>query len=544
MLFWQCCVKIQQRSSPSRKTEMTTSEISRTFEPRPPVHPLVRDSTHKVIEKIRGLDEGGYVVPGTESPSYDISMPRVRLRLSDIKDRITKVRRKVRSREDHAFITAVIPAHNEEGSIAKTIESLLLQSRPVDRLVVMVNNSDDRTAAIAREYAREFAPRVIVLDEQNMQHGKVGALGYAWTKYVMGGACDFALFVDADVECHADMLAQLEKELIDQPDAAGIRARYNFSLNSEKGRERRLVMAQRHEFAQVEIRDYLRGRRTHILGGQATLFRSQALDRAAQRTKGNIPWDRDSSVEDSSLSDVLRGLGYSTLVSASARANVGAMVTPQALRQQRIKWTHGHLSDAVKHGQLAHIGSHGHVWRQQVSMAWNLALRLLFVTMLLTSVSLNMFVFVAWWLIPAGLAVTYNTLVALKIPDRQPGELLRSIVFLPDEVALWRTLSVWVTSWCMLLPFVSRQRDLWKRQREAEDSKKAGTLIAWLVMMIAVMVPFGVIMVLSGIFGADSMAGLVELGWQTMWVMTGVSCVVLVCSIARLLSRYREISLH
>ena len=225
------------------------------------------------------------------------------------------------------------------------------------------------------------------------------------------------------------MLAQLEKELIDQPEAAGIRARYNFSLTDEKGRERRLIMAQRHEFTQVEIRDYLRGRRTHILGGQATLFRSQALDRAAQRTKGNIPWDRDSSVEDSSLSDMLRNLGYSTLVSSSARANVGAMVTPQALRQQRIKWTHGHISDAVKSGLIRLFGSHAHVWRQQVSMAWNLALRLLFVTMLLTSVSLHMFVFVPWWLIPTGLAVAYNTMVAFKIPDRQPGELLRSLMF-------------------------------------------------------------------------------------------------------------------
>lgn len=510
--------------------------VMQPFSPLPELAPADLTATTMVLDAIQGQD-GSYSVPRS-AKLYDMVKERTQHLLT-----LPVWRKHTQEVARHAFITAVIPAHDEAESIATSIRSLLQQTRRVDKIVVMVNNSKDDTANIANAYRRKYPAQVVVYDVQDLQYGKVEALGIAWKEHVMGGQSDFALFVDADVVCHRDMLAQLEKELIDQPDAAGVRARYNFSLEGEmKGSARRLVMDQRHEFAQVEIRDYLRGKRTHILGGQATLFRAVALDKAAGKTRGNIPWDRHSSVEDSRLSDTLRELGYSTIVSAKARADVGAMLTSHALRQQRIKWTHGHISDALSRG-WAMLGSHLHVWRQQVSMAWNLLLRLLFVTMLLTSVSLDMFVFSPWWLIPSALAVGYNTLIALKIPGRQPREVLRSILFFPDEIALWRTLSVWATSWSMMLPFISQQRDLWKRQRDAENSKKTGTLIAWLGMAVAVLMPFGAMMVLSGIVGTQTISSVVELGWMATWVMTGVSSVVLVFSIVRLLSRYREISL-
>ena len=46
-------------------------------------------------------------------------------------------------------LVALLPAHDEEGQIAATIESLLAQSRPPDGIVVVCDNCTDRTAEIA-----------------------------------------------------------------------------------------------------------------------------------------------------------------------------------------------------------------------------------------------------------------------------------------------------------------------------------------------------------------------------------------------------------
>lgn len=48
-------------------------------------------------------------------------------------------------------ITVVIPAYNEEGSIADTIESIKKQTYPVDRILVVDDCSSDRTGEIARK---------------------------------------------------------------------------------------------------------------------------------------------------------------------------------------------------------------------------------------------------------------------------------------------------------------------------------------------------------------------------------------------------------
>lgn len=47
-------------------------------------------------------------------------------------------------------VTVVIPAHNEEATIAETIQSIQRQSRPPDRILVVDDASTDGTGAIAR----------------------------------------------------------------------------------------------------------------------------------------------------------------------------------------------------------------------------------------------------------------------------------------------------------------------------------------------------------------------------------------------------------
>ena len=48
-----------------------------------------------------------------------------------------------------AKIVVVVPAHNEQESIARTIKALLGQTRQPDRIVVVADNCTDQTVQIA-----------------------------------------------------------------------------------------------------------------------------------------------------------------------------------------------------------------------------------------------------------------------------------------------------------------------------------------------------------------------------------------------------------
>lgn len=53
-------------------------------------------------------------------------------------------------------IAVIIPAHNEEQYLPLTLDSLLSQDRQPDKIVVVDDNSTDRTSSIIREYSNRF----------------------------------------------------------------------------------------------------------------------------------------------------------------------------------------------------------------------------------------------------------------------------------------------------------------------------------------------------------------------------------------------------
>jgi cellulose synthase/poly-beta-1,6-N-acetylglucosamine synthase-like glycosyltransferase len=67
----------------------------------------------------------------------------------------------------------LVPAHNEATDIGNTIQALLLELTPQDRLIVIADNCIDETAKIARNLG------ATVLERQDLQHrGKGYALDY------------------------------------------------------------------------------------------------------------------------------------------------------------------------------------------------------------------------------------------------------------------------------------------------------------------------------------------------------------------------------
>src|SRR5262249_9795913 len=70
-------------------------------------------------------------------------------------------------------IVALIPAHNEEESVERTIAALREQTLLPDRIIVIADNCTDATSDLARNSGAE-----VMVTEGNT-HKKAGALNYA-----------------------------------------------------------------------------------------------------------------------------------------------------------------------------------------------------------------------------------------------------------------------------------------------------------------------------------------------------------------------------
>jgi glycosyltransferase involved in cell wall biosynthesis len=104
----------------------------------------------------------------------------------------------------HARVVAVVPARNEEGTVAVTTKALL-GIRGIDEVLVVADGCADRTA----EEARAAGARVLV---GRRAMGKGGAIEAALGR---GLSADVVLLVDADVGASAGEVERLLGEVLE-----------------------------------------------------------------------------------------------------------------------------------------------------------------------------------------------------------------------------------------------------------------------------------------------------------------------------------------
>ncbi|WP_375480901.1 glycosyltransferase [uncultured Jatrophihabitans sp.] len=358
-------------------------------------------------------------------------------------------------------VVAVVPAHNEEAGIADVITDLQRQTLPPDRIVVIVNNSTDRTAAIARSFGD-----VDVVDMPDNKHKKVGALIESWG--IVGQQHPYWLGVDADTRLDPDCIRQLRDELQADDKLAGVMARYTFdqpSADKQGPIASLLVFAQRLEFAGW-IDDLLhRKRETYVLGGQASLFRTSALAQVAARDDRESPWTTTTLVEDMELTWQLKDAGWKVRVSAEARAYAGPMTAIRSLWGQRSKWDYG-LAKLLHDRRGLRDASTRYPWRLQSKMLLDFSLRAMFVVQLFAAWLLAAFTWYWVWIFPPVWASLLNLRLAGAMPNRRKRDLFLAGTLIVPELFLWLRLACWVRCWFKVL--THQGFDGWSAQYEAE----------------------------------------------------------------------------
>jgi len=443
-------------------------------------------------------------------------------------------------------IGCVIPAYNEEESIADVIEGLLAQTRVPDVIHVIANNTSDNTVKIAAGYAgphevttelgTQFT-EVFVHDIGKNPDKKVGALNYG---YSLVEGYDYLLGVDGDTIADSRAVEFLESEAVGDSRIGGISAIYSIDDKPIKGTIAKFLIAgQRTQFAAFNMQNLLRGRNMAVLGGQFSIFSTNALRDAMKANHQSTPWVKDSEVEDSLLSLQIKSAGYLTKISPYARANVGGMTTLKGYDAQQVKWTYGaiELMWPGQRGDTKGQPFHPNLrlrWFENFGMLTNLFVRVAFLILLAGSLSISAFVFSPLWLIPPLVAVLLNLRMARSIKDHNQRDILFAILVFPAEAFMWIRLGHFMRSWSR---FLSKKKvDNWAMQAKAESG--GGSIGHWMPLLILAAVLLAMAVVWN-IIGPVAQSSILWIGWPIVGVVTVLQTLLMFSKLVRRQNGYK-----
>lgn len=236
-----------------------------------------------------------------------------------------------RSTADTLDLTVIIPAYNEEASIADTIRSLQNQTWPAKKIIVVNDCSTDNTAAIARSLG------VTVLSPPQNTGSKAGAQNFALriveTKYTM--------VIDADTTLAPDALEKLLPAFLENNVAAAcgsVIPRHKRTL-WERGRYIEYLFA--FSFYKP-IQDYFK--KPLISSGCFSAYRTKILKKLGG-------WPTRTMAEDMDLTWSFYQSGYGVRFIPEA---VSYPIEPHNFKfmgKQLKRWSHGFVQNVRLHGR-------------------------------------------------------------------------------------------------------------------------------------------------------------------------------------------------
>lgn len=242
------------------------------------------------------------------------------------------------SHEHHApkkfpKISVIIPAHNEENVIAKTLDSILKINYPKDKLKVIVvdDGSTDRTYEIARKFAKKG-----VSVYRKVKGGKASAINYGLSR----ARSSLILTMDADCFLEKNALVRMVSEMREERTMAVIPSIEVL---------RPMGILQNVQQVEYSFMNFFRKLTASIYSlayaPAAVLFRSQFF-----RKYGKL--DKTSLTEDFEIG--LRINLYNFNIAHAFDAKVFTIVpnTIHKLMRQRLRWAYGSFSELRKYRKL------------------------------------------------------------------------------------------------------------------------------------------------------------------------------------------------
>ncbi|HKU44041.1 MAG TPA: glycosyltransferase family 2 protein [Polyangiales bacterium] len=228
----------------------------------------------------------------------------------------------------------LVPAHNESSGIAPVLAGLRAQLGPHDRLLVVADNCNDDTAAIAAQSGASVIER-----RDPERRGKGYALAFG-LEHLAQDPPEVVIIVDADCQVGADSLPRLAQMAHDRQ--RPVQADY---VLEPPERPQGLAVVSALAFL---VKNRVRPRGLAALGMPCLLTGTgMAFPWAVIR---KAPPTDDNLVEDMVMGLELAQLGYAPMLCADARVSSALPDRTAAAHSQRKRWEHGHLATLLGYG--------------------------------------------------------------------------------------------------------------------------------------------------------------------------------------------------
>jgi cellulose synthase/poly-beta-1,6-N-acetylglucosamine synthase-like glycosyltransferase len=353
-------------------------------------------------------------------------------------------------------VAVLVPAHNEAAVIGHTLDSLFSQLLPGDRLIVVADNCNDDTTAIA-----EARGATVIRRDDAERFGKGYALDWGM-RYLQRDPPQVVVVVDADTPAQAGALEALAR--LAQGSSRPVQAVYMLQLPSEPEQRHRLSA-----FAWL-VKNCVRPAGLARLGlpclltGSGMAFPWEVVRQA--------PLARGAPAVDMRLTADLAVRGHVPLFCAEAR--IGGVLTKglAAAQTQRRRWEHGHLQTLLSQTPRLMVSAIRQRRLDMAALALEMAVPPLSLLFMLWAGDLVLTTLAglagASW-VPAGLlaaAAALCSLAALAVWARFGRAILplRAVLALPGYV--WAKVPLYVA-------FVTHRQRTWERtDRETEHVER------------------------------------------------------------------------
>lgn len=237
--------------------------------------------------------------------------------------------------EPRCKFDVIIPAHDEELGIARTVESLLAVDYPqaLRRVLVVADNCQDETAS------RAVAAGATVLERTHAElRGKGYALDFAFAKSRADGFADAVVVVDADSSVSANLLRAFDAQL--QTGAQALQANYGVRNPLASWRTRLMTLA-------LALFNDLRSLGRERMGlstglrGNGMCFTHALL--------ASVPHHAYSVVEDLEYGIRIGRAGFRVEYAPNAEVKGDMVASEHASRSQRERWESGRWTMAQQH---------------------------------------------------------------------------------------------------------------------------------------------------------------------------------------------------
>lgn len=250
-------------------------------------------------------------------------------------------KRKMPELREYPLVSILVPAHNEERVIGRTVESLLRLDYPHDRLEIIVVNdhSSDNSAEVLNAIQSRFPERMLHLihtDAQTGGRGKANALNIALER----SSGEYIVVYDADNTPHPAALKYLVAEITSDDKLGAVIGKFR-TRNRNVNLLTRFINIETIAFQWMAQAGRWKMFKLCTIPGTNYIIRASILEAIGG-------WDLKAVAEDTEISFRVYMMGYRIKFIPQA---VTWEQEPQTLRvwfRQRSRWVRGNLYVLVK----------------------------------------------------------------------------------------------------------------------------------------------------------------------------------------------------